>query len=821
MSVKPSTLANAAAMTSLNADAVPRCTTHRKRLKFFCSIHELLLCSVCAVKRHRGCEEILTITEACEDKRAEGRKILETHAQRVALLENAMVERKAAKKLLETNVQEIENEIHEMTEKIIDLVKHEERNLLEAVQTMQTREADTLDRDIVGLEETCNQVRTVHETLAQSLKFSEVDLIYAVIKEKHQQKDENDVDAIVKKRFREVDFKFIVSPHVSSFLRHFKSLGQVMLSDESGNQRVPRSAMSTPVNDPPAFIPVSRSHGDTGSSSTLLTEESATSTRDRWNRDRQKHMQAQIQDHNNDDSVFTFDIPAQNLSQSRERRSRPMRALPRPETPEVYSRQQGQTQRRDFVARPVSTPPDEHFMLSPSPKSRDVDRFNTIAPFRGTRPSDYLPTRDRRSPVPIRSPPGSYPAKQDTLHHSEPAHVFQQRRTPTETPASPLERSLSSLSPTRNGAAHAYPVYIKESDFNYGRSFAAVQVNEVTKPPRMASPQTSPGREDGRYGQRSGGQNGLSNGPVTGRSFNDSQYGFNDSQALNETGSFTPSTLTTNVVSQEIKQGRWIEATSFTSHGMGSKRLISGLGFLPDGRAIVVDQEHYTVQLYDPHFRFLTELKLESRPFDAIVLSENKIVVSLQSERVLKFLLLTSEGFTIMADLGVPCDMVCYGLAHGGGNYAVCCGDEVWVLSEEGRVVTCLKKDKAGNNMFVQAEYVEMDRAGTTLFVSDIGSQKLLAVQIDGRRLWEFSYQGFKPAGLKLFEQYLFVCDRDQHRVLTLNTLGNVVKQSVIGRLENPRALCLNATGNQMMVSQMRYDAVVSPPRPIHVFTFQ
>ena len=33
-----------------------------ERLKFFCSKHELLLCSMCAVKRHRSCDEILTIT---------------------------------------------------------------------------------------------------------------------------------------------------------------------------------------------------------------------------------------------------------------------------------------------------------------------------------------------------------------------------------------------------------------------------------------------------------------------------------------------------------------------------------------------------------------------------------------------------------------------------------------------------------------------------------------------------------------------------------------------------------------------------------------
>ena len=45
-------------VTSLNPDGSPQCTTHRKRMKFFCSKHELLLCSICAVKRHRHCDEV-------------------------------------------------------------------------------------------------------------------------------------------------------------------------------------------------------------------------------------------------------------------------------------------------------------------------------------------------------------------------------------------------------------------------------------------------------------------------------------------------------------------------------------------------------------------------------------------------------------------------------------------------------------------------------------------------------------------------------------------------------------------------------------------
>ena len=53
-----SNLQRTVSVTSLNPDGSPQCNTHRKRMKFFCSKHELLLCSICAVKRHRLCEEV-------------------------------------------------------------------------------------------------------------------------------------------------------------------------------------------------------------------------------------------------------------------------------------------------------------------------------------------------------------------------------------------------------------------------------------------------------------------------------------------------------------------------------------------------------------------------------------------------------------------------------------------------------------------------------------------------------------------------------------------------------------------------------------------
>lgn len=839
-------------LTSLNPDAVPRCNTHRKRLKFFCSKHQLLLCSVCAVKRHRTCEEVLTINEACEDKRNEGNKVLDNYNQKISLIENAIVERKAAKKLLDTNAQEIHNEVHEITEKLIDLVKHEERMIIETVQSMRERESEILDKDIGGLEDTCNVVKRARDTLSQSLKFSDVDLIYAVIKEKQNNEDGINVESVVKKRFKEIDFKFTVSPHITSFMKHFKNLGQVMLSEDRGSaNRVSRSNMSTPVNDTASMAP-----GNSGSMSTRQTvasDESYISARERWARDRRRQMQQQTyqnrspssDESSRNDSVF---YPEQSPSAHNQTRRQPMRALPisRPITPDVYNNSASNSRPREFVPRPMSTPPVEANTYTGSPKSRDVNRFQSNR-YRTARPEPvYIPERT------LPTPRHEYPrdqnrqVSQSNVRNGSPNEVPRRQGTDALSPMSPRNRPVSPWSPTQppnrqNPAAFGSSppsfsiVSVKENDVNFGRSFAAVQIHDTGTADDLNSEQSYPptyqskatislmpvtsgdesSEHEGNNGtvEHSKHRNQVQQTSAMSRSQSTSPR-LNESLGFNVTNGLRQS----RPITDGDKVRRWVMQTSFTSHGISSKRLISGIAMMYDGRIVLVDQEHYCVQLYSKYHKFVAELKLDSRPFDVAVVSDNKVVVSLQSERVLKFILVTGEGLTSVADLGVPCDTVCYGICKGVGIYSVCCGDEVWILSEEGRVVNRLKSDINGSSLFIQAEYIAVDANGSVLYVSDSGSNTILAIHADGRRLWEFTYQGFKPSGLKCIDSYVLVCDHDQHRILMLNKDGQVIKQSLIGRLENPRALCFNDAGSQLVVTQMKYDAIVSPPKPIHIY---
>lgn len=807
MSAKPALLSSSLTFSSMNPDTAPRCSTHRKRLKFFCLRHELLLCSVCAVKQHRTCGDVLTISEAAEDKAVEGRKLLDLQSKNIALIENAIVERKAAKKLLETNVQEIRNEIHEVTEKLIDLVKHEERTLVDIVQSKQKHEAESLDKDIEELDAMCDDVRQKHESLSQNLKCSEIDLIYAVLKEKQQPNTCDKIDNIVKKNFREVDFKFMVSPHITSFLRHFKSLGQVILSNENNSTtRVPRSSSSTPVSDhtPPSTNSENGSLNDSAMSPPF-SGDSVISAREKWQRDRMRQMQSQLRSKSSNDTVFRFDNLEQ--TQTPKRRNLPMRALPRPETPDFAAQSRSQPIRREYVPRPMSTPPVETSVSQSNPKLKDVDRFGTYH----TEREHWSPGRRRvTSPCPDRREEID---NRHDLHRIEPVYVYNdRRRAPSPfTPSS--ERSPTWSHTTSNGKSPICSVIAVKED-EMGRSFAAVQMKS---PPTQFQQNGFDQRPQSPYV-------GLQEQrpPKPARVLPSTEReAYPDGHDLNETGRFTPTSLASPRVSFDENGRRWVHRLSFTSSGHESKRLISGLTVLRDGRMVVIDQESYTVQLYDADSRFIHELKLDSRPFDVTADSSNKIVVSLQSESLLKFVLVTETELISFAELGLQCDKVCYGICKGGRFYCVCCADEIRLLSEDGRHIKTLKTDKNGKELFTQAEYIAINDDRNILYVSDHANNKVMAITLEARVLWEFSYPGFCPSGLAFLDQNVLVCDGNQSRVLMLNAHGQVCSQSVIGRLENARAISINEAGDQLLVSQMRYGEVNCPAKPVHVYTLQ
>ena len=763
--------------------------------------------------------QVLTVQEAVEEKKTEGKKILDSYSRRITMIEHAIKDRRASKKLLDSNVQEIQSEIHEITQKLIDLLKSEERTLMQTLKNILTNETDSIEKDIARLESTKAKVKSSSNALMHEISNEDIDLINAVVKEKQLGTDRHEDENMVRKPFRDVDMKFAVSPHILSFLKHFKVLGQITLLEEPNNNKSTIRSQGVDISNDTSFSP---SRHFASVEENRQSDESNLTARSRWERDRNTGFQSHTRQRDFEHRQKQF--YHSNINQYHEKQRKDVRnetesgnvSPERPESAVSVNVPRGTaTHFTAYPARPSSIPVD--VMIEKTRQSRQYEqpyRYFRAVPVSGpsadaktNRASFEQVERDiefsRRRP---RS------AMSDTYQHSD------DTRTRSKSPTSPRNVNFSL-------------VEIKDEDGRFGRSFAAVQINElstsfendlrhkesdvITIPNTVQKLVHEPSQQpqDDHMSDRTYGSPKFQRKPGF-------RVGSRD-QHMDRNRPTSPKVQHDIATVDEVKGRRWVHKAAIASNGHGSKRLISGVACLSDGRVILVDQEQYTVQMYDNAYRFLYEIKLDSRPFDVVALSDNKIAVSLQSERVLKFFLVMDGALTPVADLGVPCDLVCYGFCRGGGNYFICCGDEVVMLSDQGRLIGQIKIDVTGQALFSRAEYVSCDRNGAVVYVSDVGASKVSAVQLDGRKLWDLSFSGFQPAGIKTVENYIYVSDKGQHRIMLINTDGQVLKQNVLGRIENPCALTLNLSRNLMFVTQMRYDAIVNSPRPVQVFQLQ
>ncbi|MEW8546082.1 MAG: hypothetical protein AB2693_21385, partial [Candidatus Thiodiazotropha sp.] len=736
------------------------------------------------------------------EKKSEGKKILDSYSRRISMIEHAITDRRASRKLLDSSVQEVQSEIHEVTHKLIDLLKSEERTLMQTLKNIQSNETESIEKDIARLESIKARVKSSSNSLSHDLNNENVDLINAVVKEKQLGSDRYEDDGVIKQPFRDIDIKFSVSPHILSFLKHFKVLGQISLNEETNNNKVSARSPSKIAND----ISDSSHWNHENIEDNRQNDEIRTTARARWERDRQTSYQR-----NPRRSSIEHEENASSRSNAYHYRNRP-----RNDSNERVANTDAVGERPSsamsvIVPRGTAT----HFTAYPArPSSIPVDVM--IDKTREHR-ENLHPYKYARA-VPLNDPTQDTNVKRSTFEQAERDIEFSRRlpRTPVISERNQfLEKARRGFNSTTTPKNVKYPIVeIKDEDGRFGRSFAAVQINELNTSTDTDATQSEIHERtvqdirvlndsteyEHAHGQRAYGSPSFERRPENrmtgtepGRELNRSL-----SPGREQDRPMSPQGHHYKTAVDEVKGRRWVRKTAFASNGLGSKRLISGIACLSDGRVILVDQEQYTVQMYDGMFRFLYEIKLDSRPFDVVALSDNKIAVSLQSERVLKFFLVMDGALTPVADLGIPCDLVCYGFCRGGGNYFICCGDEIVVLSDQGRLVGRIKLDKTGKELFSRAEYVSTDRNGSIVYVSDIGCSRIVAVQVDGKKLWELGFAGFQPAGIKVVENYIYISDKGQHKIMLMSTDGHILKQSLLGRIENPCALCLNMSKSLM-----------------------
>ncbi|KAL3847021.1 hypothetical protein ACJMK2_017958 [Sinanodonta woodiana] len=843
------------------------CSAHQKRMKFFCKNHTLLLCSVCAVKRHRTCEEILTLEEAVEDKRSEGKKLLDIHLRKIKTIENIITERKASIKLLSSNVTEIQNELTAVSNKITQLVKTQEKAIIQKLQSIQASETSSLEKDIASLERQCNSARACYDALNASLNGRDIDLIFSVIKEQRVAQEHEGDDGLSKKSFKNVDIKFTLSPEVQTFLRCFKNVGDVILSDEHNGVDKGIHSASLVYTKKANDISKKNALELTQNLSGTATDKEASSKRiDQV--DHPSRRSNNVSNENSDNGIFKTHINAESLPSAPQTRSayddsamkRRLNALAESYAPnyrphsapiqhplmtvtEISMNEYAypvqnieETSCKEIVTRGISQGIDDMksgttYAIAAAEKGSKAIGNNLPNSLTGYATYDKTPT-DAVRPYTIGLRQDQIEGNVGNVSDERVAlpHFMTHSNTNTEMANVNRGKSNDNSVPTKSKMG------LNKSDYKLQRyanqrlngDFSVSVESVLSKSPRLESkvdqvltlqPATALSHPPKQVIRAEltfvpGVQTNQGNSNTLNPLYNEHTVGVPKKYVINSAFR-VPETTKSDF---DMNEQRWVHMASFAAPRNGANILLTGLALLPDGRLVIVDIENATLQLYDQNYRFLAQQRFGERPFDVCVLDTNKVAVSLQNNRSLMILLVNEDNFSLVAELGVLCDLICYGISYDGGYYGVCCGNEVWLMSDEGKSVYRFKDSLTGNPLFKKAEYVAISSSRQLLFITDAISHKVMAFKFDGKKVWEFSQAGVQPAGIKLVNEKLYVADRGQHGVFMLGMNGNILSEKVAITVEYPIALCLDSVGTKLLVTQMKDDISNGMSKSIHVF---
>ena len=213
-----------------------------------------------------------------------------------------------------------------------------------------------------------------------------------------------------------------------------------------------------------------------------------------------------------------------------------------------------------------------------------------------------------------------------------------------------------------------------------------------------------------------------------------------------------------SLVSLKAVKGKQFDITP-----SGAMRMTGAL-FMPDGNLLICDFGAKKLIILDHEFNVKSGLALSDRPWDAAILSESEIIVTLTVSKKLQKIV-----FMPALKIGSSINMQkeCFDVETVGTNILVCTKDpgdgEILVLDFDGNVHKRLGLHDDGKYFLNHPFHMTVSCAGDRIYVSDISGDIVFCLSVDGQILSKFSYSDLtSPRGILLDkENHFLVCCAD------------------------------------------------------------
>ena len=170
----------------------------------------------------------------------------------------------------------------------------------------------------------------------------------------------------------------------------------------------------------------------------------------------------------------------------------------------------------------------------------------------------------------------------------------------------------------------------------------------------------------------------------------------------------------------------------------GAKRM-TGSTFMPNGELIVCDFDAEMLRIFDHDFKEKHILTVSARPFDAAVVSEKEIIVTLPLSKQLQ---VVSVAPTLKLGSKINVRKKCFDVDMVGSNiYVVCTNDpgegEVRVIDWDGNVKKRLGMYEDGTCLFSHPLHMSVNHDQNKVYVSDWSTHTVFCLSMEGNVLYK------------------------------------------------------------------------------------
>ncbi|KAL4222012.1 hypothetical protein ACF0H5_018058 [Mactra antiquata] len=196
---------------------------------------------------------------------------------------------------------------------------------------------------------------------------------------------------------------------------------------------------------------------------------------------------------------------------------------------------------------------------------------------------------------------------------------------------------------------------------------------------------------------------------------------------------------------------------------------LTGVTSLTDGRVVVCDSKHKSLQLIDRQSEILDELVFHYKPCNVASISDNDVIVSFIDKDFISIFNATARAIRHVRNLSVSGRGGSYSLAYSSKKIAVCRRGEIRVLAlDNGELISKIQID-------AHFPQIAMSDGGNKIYLSDFVGGKVLCMNEQGRTKWEYGKEDLEPCNLAIDLNQLFVADV-KGRILVLSTYGVLVR---------------------------------------------